>query len=53
MSNELMEICKRLESDSILDPKGTWIVTRAERIEGGWELRVIRQDPEAANENNK
>ena len=53
MSNELFEICKRLERDSIVDPTGSWIVTRAERVEGGWELRVVKQKPEEAeNENN-
>lgn len=54
MSNELLEICKRLESDSILDPKGSWIVTRAERIDGGWELRLVKQEEEkeAAHDNN-
>ena len=53
MSNELLEICERLERDSYTDPTGKWIVTRAERVEGGWELRVVKQDPEEAkNDNN-
>lgn len=53
MSNELLEICERLEHDSYTEPTGKWIVTRAERVEGGWELRVVKQKPEEAeNDNN-
>ena len=52
MSNELLEICKRLESDSIVSPVGVFIVTKAELIDGGWELRVIKQKQEGENENN-
>lgn len=55
MDNELLEICKRLECDSIVDPKGKWIVTRAERLtDGNWELIVEKQEEpkEAADDNN-
>ena len=53
MTNELLEICKRLEEDSIVSPKGHWVVTKAERVEGGWELRVVLQEePEAYHEND-
>ena len=54
MDNELLEICERLGRDSYTDPTGSWIVTKAERVEGCWELRVIKQKPEeAADDNNK
>ena len=55
MSNELLEICRRLECDSVIDPKGIWIVTYADkRDDGGWELRVQRQqeETEGTNDNN-
>lgn len=43
MSNELLEICKRLEEDSIVSPTGHFLVTKAEQVNGGWELRVVKQ----------
>ena len=52
MDNELLEICKRLEDDSIVSPKGKYLVTKAELIEGAWELRVVKAK-EGANEDNK
>lgn len=53
MSNELLEICRRLECDSIIDPKGIWLVTKAEKVDGGWELRIKRQEEtEGTNDNN-
>lgn len=53
MSNELLEICRRLECDSIIDPKGIWFVTKAEKVDGGWELRIKRQEEtEETNDNN-
>lgn len=53
MSNELKEICRRLECDSIIDPKGIFVVTKAVKVKGGWELKVIRQEEtEGTNDNN-
>lgn len=54
MDNELLEICKRLGDEYSVYSVGPFVVTRAERIDGGWELRVVKQqqEKEATDDNN-
>ena len=43
MSNELKDICERLEGKEYVD-KTKWLVTRAEKISGGWEIQITKQE---------
>lgn len=53
MSNELLEMCKRLNGDYALNSDEKWIVTRAEKVEGGWKLIVTKaEEAEGENDNN-
>lgn len=44
MSNELKDICERLEGKEYVD-KTKWLVTRAEKISrSGWEIQITKQE---------
>ena len=43
MSNELKDICERLEGKEYVD-KTRWLVTGAEKISGGWEIQITKQE---------
>lgn len=53
MSNELLEICERLERDSYTDPTGIWVVTRAEKKDGGWDLHVEKEKQQEVETDDK